>query len=133
MQGIHTMKLLAVAAAMLATAVAGAQPLQRYNAIRDTPITKFKQADIDLMTKTVDGALESGQDGVTVTWANPGTPNSGSVTPEKDPKGRPGCRMARIENKAGSLQNAGDYIFCRNKNKNDKAVPWQLVSPWSPS
>jgi surface antigen len=127
------MRVLAVAAAMLATTVAGARPLDIYNSMRDTPITRFKQADIDLMTKTVNRALESGEDGVTVTWASPGTPNSGSVTPEKDPKGRPGCRMARVENKAGSLQNAGDYIFCRNKNKNDKAVPWQLVSPWSPS
>src|ERR1700745_4207325 len=116
MQGIHTLRLLAVAAAMRAPAVAGAQPFQRYNAMRDTPITRFKQADIDLMTKTVDSALESGQDGGAVTLASPGTPNSGRVTPEKDPKGRPGCRMARIENKAGSLQNAGDYIFCRNKN-----------------
>lgn len=133
MQGIHTLRLLAIAAVLLATTVAGAQPLQRYNAIRDTPITRFKQADIDLMTKTIDGALESGKDGATVTWASPGTQNSGSVTPAEDPKGRPGCRMARIENKAGSLQNAGDYIFCRNKNKGDKAVPWQLVSPWSPS
>lgn len=133
MQGFHTMRLLAVAAAMLATAVAGAQPMQRFNAMRDTPITKFKQADIDLMTNAVNRALESGEDGVTVTWEHAGTSNSGSVTPAKDPKGRPDCRMARIDNKAGSLQNAGDYIFCRNKNKNDKAVPWQLVSPWSPS
>jgi hypothetical protein len=133
MQGVYTTRLLAIAAAMLATGVAGARPLDIYNSLRDTPITRFQKADIDLMTKTVNRALSSGEDGVTTTWENPGTPNSGSVTPAKDPKGRPGCKMARIENRHGSLRNAGDYIFCRNKNKNDTAMPWQLVSPWSPS
>ncbi|MDM0000935.1 hypothetical protein QTI24_20155 [Variovorax sp. J22P240] len=122
----------AAAAALGAPLPAAARPWTIYNSLRDTPIVQFKQADIDLMTKTINRALESGEDGVTVKWENPGTPNSGSVTPEKDPKGRAGCRLARIENRHGSMHNAGGYIFCRNPDKSTaKATPWKVVGPWA--
>lgn len=106
-----------------------ATPLSIYNHMRETPITKFGKADMDLMTKTVYGALDSGADGVKATWDNPATASRGSVTPDKDPKGRPGCRLAQIENQFQSLHGGGAYIFCKNNGK-AKGAPWQLVSPW---
>src|SRR6478735_9521310 len=78
----------ATAAAIAAPLPSAARPWSIYNSLRDTPIVQFKQADIDLMTKTINRTLETGADGITVTWENPGTPNSGSVTPEKDPQAR---------------------------------------------
>jgi hypothetical protein len=108
---------------MLAAASAGARPLDIYNSMRDTPITRFEKSDIDLMKKTLSRALESGEDGVAVSWQNPATPASGTVTPAKDPQGRPGCRMAHVENRHRSLRNAGDFIFCKNKGE------WRLVGP----
>ncbi|WP_431275309.1 hypothetical protein ACQ858_02715 [Variovorax ureilyticus] len=129
MQRREGIKWLVAAAAVLAAASAGARPLSNYNAMRDTPITRFSKADVEVMTKTINKALD-GEDGVTTKWEN-GASASGSVTPSKDPKGRPGCKLARVENRHGSLQNAGDYIFCRNKSSAKGAQPWQVVGPWS--
>jgi surface antigen len=126
MRAGETLRRLAIAAAMLAAALAGAQPRTIFNTMRDTPISKFGKSDVDLMQKTINRALDSGEDGATVTWENPGTPNSGSVTPAKDPQGRAGCRMARVENRHASLSNSGDYIFCKNKG-GAKGASWQLV------
>ncbi|MBO9513486.1 MAG: hypothetical protein J7549_05150 [Variovorax sp.] len=123
-------QLLVAAAAALATASALARPMDFYNGMRDSPITRFSKADVDIMTRTISKALDSGEDGVTTTWENPGSRASGSVTPAKDPKGRPGCKLARVENRHGSLQNSGEYIFCRNKN-NAKGPAWQVVGPWA--
>ncbi|SEA95577.1 hypothetical protein SAMN05444680_104552 [Variovorax sp. YR216] len=120
---------LVAAAAALVTMSADARPMDFYNGIRDQPITRFSKADVDVMTKTINKALD-GEDGVTTKWES-GSNASGSVTPSKDPKGRPGCKLARVENRHGSLQNAGDYIFCRNKSTAKGAPPWQVVGPWS--
>jgi surface antigen len=119
---------MAIALAMLAAVPAMARPLDIYNGMRDLPISHFKQADIDLMTQTVNRTMDSGADGVTVKWESPGTTNSGSVTPAKDPQGRAGCRLARIENSHGSLQNTATYLLCRNQDKRTaKATPWKVV------
>jgi surface antigen len=122
------MRGIAITVAMLVAVPAMARPLDIYNGMRDLPITHFKKADIDLMTQTVNRAMDSGEDGVTVKWESPGTPNGGSVTPEKDPQGRKGCRLARIENHHGSLQNTATYVLCRNQDKSTaKATPWKVV------
>lgn len=119
---------MAIVVAMFAAVPAMARPLDLYNGMRDLPITHFKKADIDLMTQTVNRTMDSGQDGVTVTWESAGTPNSGSVTPLKDPKGRQGCRLARIENAHASLKNTATYILCKNQDKSTaKATPWKVV------
>ena len=122
---------LVAAAAALVTMAADARPLDFYNGMRDQPITRFSKADVAVMTKTINKALD-GEDGVTTKWES-GASASGSVTPSKDPKGRPDCKLARVENRHGSLQNAGDYIFCRNKSTAKGASPWQVVGPWSGS
>lgn len=118
-------RLLAVAVAVLAAASAQARPLNLFNAMRDTPITRFSSADVDLMTRTVQQALDSGADGVAVTWDNPRGTSGGSVTPGKDPQDRENCRTARIENRHRSLQNAGSYLFCRSKGQPKGS--WQVI------
>ena len=125
MRACHGIRLLALAVAMLATVSAGARPLSLFNAMRDTPITRFNDADVDLMTKAVYGALDTGADGVVVTWENPRTSSSGSVTPARDPKDRKSCRLARIENRHRTLQNSGSYLFCRSKGQPNGT--WQLI------
>jgi hypothetical protein len=132
MQRSEGIRWLVAAAAVLAAASAGAQrPLSNYNSMRDTPITRFSKADVDVMTKTINKALD-GEDGVTTKWES-GASASGSVTPSKDPKGRPDCKLARVENRYGSLQNAGDYIFCRDKSSAKGAKAWKVVGPWAGS
>lgn len=129
MRAIDKLKGLAIAVAMTAAATAAATPLSFYNGLRETPITKFNKADMDLMNKAVYGALDSGADGVKVSWENPATSSSGSVTPAKDPKGRASCRLAQIENRHKTLLGGGSYIFC--KNTKSKTPPWELVAPWT--
>ena len=129
MRASDTLKGLAVGLAMTAAATAAAAPLGFYNGMRDTPITKFNKADMAIMTKAVYGALDTGADGVKVSWENPDTDSSGSVTPAKDPKGRASCRLAQIENRHKNLLGSGSYIFC--KNTKSKTPPWELVAPWT--
>lgn len=118
-------KLLAAVLILLGSFSAGARPLDLMNAMRDTPITRFNAADVDLMTKTVHDTLDTGADGVAVTWDNPRTSSSGSVTPAKDPEGRKNCRVARIENRHRALQNSGSYVFCRSQGRSNGA--WQVI------
>lgn len=125
MNASHGTRLLVLTAVMLAAVSASARPLNLFNSMRDTPITQFSRADVDLMTQTVHRTLDTGADGVTVTWESPRTPSKGSVTPAKDPKGREHCRVARIENRRNSLQNAASYVFCRSKGKSNGA--WELI------
>jgi surface antigen len=131
MRASDTLKGLAIGLAMTAAATAPAAPLGFYNGMRDTPITKFDKADMALMNKAVYGALDTGADGVKVSWENPDTDSSGSVTPAKDPKGRASCRLAQIENRHKTLVGSGSYIFC--KNTKSKTPPWELVAPWTGS
>ncbi|MDM0011312.1 hypothetical protein QTH87_02565 [Variovorax sp. J22P168] len=122
---------LALGLALTASLPASATPLSIYNSMRETPITKFSKADMALMMKTIDGALDSGADGAKVDWANAAGSSSGSVTPAKDPKGRAQCRLAHVENRYKTLRGAGSYVFCRNAKA--KSPAWELVEPWSGS
>ncbi|MDM0031539.1 hypothetical protein QTI33_05215 [Variovorax sp. J22P271] len=129
MRASDTLKGLAIVLAMAGAAGAAATPLTYYNGMRETPITKFNKADMALMNKAVYGALDAGADGVKVSWDNPDTASSGSITPAKDPKGRASCRLAQIENRHKNLLGSGSYIFC--KNTKSKTPPWELVAPWT--
>lgn len=125
MRAFQGARLLAVAVAAVVALSAQARPLSLFNAMRDTPVTRFNGADIDLMTESVSRTLDTGADGVTVTWENPRTSSNGSVTPAKDPEGRKHCRVARIENRHRALQNSASYLFCRSKGQPKGA--WQAV------
>lgn len=85
--------------------------------LKETPITKFGKADVQTVVKTLNQALDSGEDGVPLTWENADAKNSGSVTPSPDPEGRPGCRSARVENRHMTLHNTSDLVFCKVNGK----------------
>lgn len=90
--------------------------------LQNTPISKFKGADTELLTKALNQALDNGEDGTPVTWKNNDTGSSGSITPSKDPEGRSNCRKALVKNRHQKLYNATEAVFCK---ANDK---WKLVS-----
>jgi hypothetical protein len=116
--------------AAIASGAALALPWTNFNSMRDAPMTRFSPADTQLMTKTIYQTLSNGEDGVTANWSNPATSSGGSITPAKDPKGRPGCRLAQVENHFRNMRGDGGYIFCKNNGKTKGGPPWQLVSPW---
>ena len=122
---------LAIAVGIGAAVAAGpatALPWTIYNSMSQRPITSFSKADMQLMTKTIDNALSNGQDGVKASWSNPATGSSGSITPAPDPKNRPDCRLAQIDNHHRALHGDGGYIFCKNTDK--QGPPWKLLSHW---
>jgi surface antigen len=85
--------------------------------LQDTPFSKFKKADTDLMFKTLNQTLDSGADDVAVKWENPGTSNSGTITPSKDSKGRADCRAVVVENQHQTLHSKNDAVFCKKDGK----------------
>jgi hypothetical protein len=96
---------------LLGSAAAPAQAQSDFRFLGDTPITKFKQVDIDLLAKALNQALDNGTDGTLVIWASPNADNSGSITPSRGPQGRTGCRKARVENRHQMLYNTTEAVF----------------------
>jgi hypothetical protein len=123
------MLLLSIAIASLSGQAGAITSLNNFNAIRETPISRFSQSDLDLMTKTIFRTLDSGADGVTASWNNPATSSGGTITPDKDPQGRKGCRLAQIDNHYKSMTGSGGYIFCKSNSKGN-GPPWKLLSTW---
>lgn len=101
---------------------AGSVSAQGLNFLQDAPIAKFKQADIDMLLKTLNQALDSGADGVPVTWANPSAGNSGSITPEKGSQVPDGCRKARVESRHKQIHSTSHAVFCKIDGK------WKALS-----
>ncbi len=116
------MKWLLLMTAILAGAFAPVYGQSDLRFLRDTPITKFKQADMDLLSKALSQALDNGMDGVPVTWENPSAGNGGSITPMKDPQVRSGCRKARVESRHQKTYNATEAVFCKSNGK------WKVLS-----
>ena len=106
----------------LVGAAASAQAQSNLRFLQNTPISKFKGADTELLTKALNQALDTGEDGVPVTWENSDTGSSGSITPSKDPEGRSNCRKALVKNRHQMLYNATEAVFCKADDK------WKLVS-----
>ena len=107
--------------------LAASQVFLPYRSVRDAPITKFEQADLDLMRGTLSKALDDEANGTAYVWTNPGTESSGTITVASDPKGRALCRLARIENRHKALKSEEGYIFCKSQAEGRK---WDLMEPW---
>ena len=107
---------------LLGGAATSVQAQSNLRFLQDTPISKFKGADTELLTEALNQALDNGEDGIPVTWQNSDTGSSGSITPSKDPEGRSNCRKAHVENRHQKLFNATEVVFCKAYDK------WKLVS-----
>ncbi len=106
---------------LLCCATTSAQAQSNLRFLHDTPITKFKEVDRELLIKTLNQALDNGADGATVAWENSSAGNSGRITPSKDPEGRSACRKARIENRHQTMYNVTEEVFCKVDGK------WKVV------
>jgi surface antigen len=96
------MKRFLVAGILMTAAVSSVHAQSNLRFLQDTPISKFKKADTDLMFKTLYQALDTAEDGKAVTWENPKASNSGSITPEKDPQGTRTCRLSSGQSRESS-------------------------------
>ncbi len=111
------MKKILVAMLLLGSAAISAQAQSNLGWLSNTPAEKFTKTDMKLLAKAVHDALENSPDGTPVTWENAAAQNGGTITPSKDPAGRPDCRKARIENHHKGLDNTNDVVFCKVDGK----------------
>ena len=82
--------------------------------LEDTPAESFTEADWQLLQQTVEQALNQSTRGERLTWENPETGNSGSVTNmgPADQDGRTCIRLG-IHNETERLSGSSVARFCR--------------------
>ena len=84
------------------------------NFLKHSPARHFSKDDWTLAKEAVDKALNETKDGVTVSWNNPQSNNSGSVTPiQTTSNAGLTCRKLQIENVAKQVSGGATYEFCQ--------------------
>ena len=103
----------------------GAAPAQAQslNLIGASPVSRFNEADLQLMMAAVDRALADPANGVPQAWKNDATGASGVVTARRDfdAEGRK-CRELLVANSFRTLRGEAEHSFCR-----DGTGRWKLV------
>ena len=86
--------------------------------LSETPMSRFNEDDVKLMTGAIDKSLAAAEIGTTVRWANEATSSSGEVTAQRafEHMGRP-CRDLRVVNRHRRLENSGVYTMCRDNGR----------------
>jgi len=78
------------------------------------PISQFTAEDTEIFHKSVDTALDQGEDGETLEWKNPNTGVSGRITPlNSEQINGKSCRKTRFESQAGIAENVSEFLLCR--------------------
>ena len=97
--------------------------------LKNSPATKFNQADFKLLRGSVEKALAGPADGPEQVWNNETTGASGTVSPlpseggaRSAAQGAQECRRLRIANAYKLNKDEGIYAFCRANSRS----PWQL-------
>lgn len=92
--------------------------------LKGTPLSAFTDEDISLFEAAQSEALEERRDGSVVSWENPDTGASGTVTPlQTDRRGDGECRLLRIVNRADNRQGESQFWFCRQPDGQWKIAP----------
>lgn len=107
---------MAVAMALLGTTLPATSANLGF--LKDTPISRFNKADMDMLNATLDLALESSPDGTASEWKNEKTGSSGTITPQKSLEtGGKKCREVLVVNQHKTLKGEGTYTLCRVAEK----------------
>jgi len=114
------MRLAFLFAALVATTPASATDL---GYLKNAPIGRFTDQDMQLFKQTLNGALDDGADGEARSWSNPDTKAGGEIKAIKSFKrGEVPCRRVAIKNKAKGVSASGQYNFCK-----------QAAGQWAPA
>ncbi len=86
--------------------------------LAETPMRRFDQVDMKLMSDAIEKALTAAEIGTPVGWANEKTSSSGEVTVQRafERGGRP-CRDLRVVNRHRRLEASGVYTMCRENGQ----------------
>lgn len=114
------MRLALLLAAIAATAPASAQSM---GAMKDGPIARFTEQDMQLFTKTLNGVLDDGADDEVRSWSNPDTKARGEVKVIKSfERAAAPCRRVAIKNEAKGRSASSQTNFCK-----------QSTGKWAPA
>ena len=96
----------------------------------NAPVRYFTDKDWELLNTARNRALSEAKDGETVSWENPESKSSGSLTPLSTySSGGLKCRSLEISNKAiGSTGNT-IFEFCQNSGGKWGAIPGNPAKP----
>lgn len=96
-----------------------------YRGLKDTPLSEFNEEDLSLFENAHKEALENRGDGDTVTWKNPDSGASGTITPLRtDRSGGRNCRLLRILSSAGGRTGDSRFWYCKQADGQ-----WKIASP----
>lgn len=111
---------LIVAAALLAGG--GVAAAAGFGFLAETPMRRFNDVDMKLMSDAIDTALAATEIGKPVRWTNEKTSSSGEVTAQRafERAGRR-CRDLRVVNRHRTLEASGIYTMCREDGQ------WKLA------
>lgn len=109
-------------AAIALLCVGGSAAAAGFGFLSESPMGRFNDEDLRLMNESIDKALQAGEMGTPVRWANAQTSSSGEVTPQRafESRGRP-CRDLRVVNRHRTLEASGIYTLCRDNGN------WKLA------
>jgi surface antigen len=97
----------------LVPVAAAAQSNLRF--LRDTPISRFNDADMRLMFEAGRAALDSGEPGAMREWRNEKTRHSGRITVQRQFTFETrDCRRLQVENRARSMESQTVLSVCRD-------------------
>ena len=96
--------------------------------MRNSPISKFDDQDLEIFQKAVINALDSAQDGQVISWKSPDSGFNGQIfLLSTSESGNQVCRRMRLVNVAGKLNSNAHYTACR-----DNVAGWQIVPAQDP-
>jgi surface antigen len=104
------------AATMLALAATAAGPAAQANelwTLKNSPASKFNQADFKMLRSAIDQSLAGAPEGTPVDWKNDKTGAAGTVTPSGVDGSATNCRRLRIANTYKLMKDDGVYVFCK--------------------
>ena len=106
-----------ILAGLIAAAAAGAAFAVNISGLRDAPVTRLSEAELEQFKSFVEKSLDEVPDGKTVEWTAPKTQFTSKITPEKSftDAGRR-CRNVTIDSKSRDRQMRGLYMLCKVSN-----------------
>lgn len=115
-----TRNLFVVSIALVICADAAAVNL---NFMRNTPISRFDDTDLEIFQTATINALDNAADGHVASWENPDSGHNGQIfiISTDDSSGQT-CRRIRIVNVAGNLNSNVHHNACL-----DDVAGWQIV------
>lgn len=87
--------------------------------LNNSPVSLFKQEDVDLMTENARKVLDSSDPAAKLSWSNPKTGASGFAQAKGQFTSSDGvpCKRLRVMNKARNLQSDSIYTLCKSADR----------------